>query len=385
LLKGKDIVVIGGVDWQSNPGSQHQIMLRLARHNRVLFVNPAVSILTPVKMAVKGIRLKMPPRKQIFDNVVVFTPMLLPFKDSKIGSRFSRALRVKQIKKAMEELDFKDVVLIAGIPEVLGQLGEKTSIYHCTDDYSAGADYLGTSKDWVLKREEEVLNKVDLVIVVSERLLEKQSRKHKRVFCVPNGCDAAHFEKASGEKGDLPSEISDIKAPIIGFMGYINDRIDFDLVFELATRRPNWSFAFIGAPTPTVDKSKLKRVESLKNVYMLGFRPKEVLSDYVRSFDVCLIPYIDDEFNRSCSPIKFYEYLATGKPTVSIPIPAIEDFKELVYLASGSSEFLDQIERALSESDEKLQAKRISVARENDWDARAQLYGDIILRFLENK
>ncbi|MBE0447288.1 MAG: glycosyltransferase [Actinobacteria bacterium] len=387
MLEGKDIVFVSGVDWRSNPSSQIQISLRLGKHNRVLFVNPAVSILTPIKAVIKGTGYYIPPHKQLSGNITILAPRLLPFKDSRFGNRFSRGLRIRQIKDAMRELNFKDPILIVGgaRPETLGHLGEKLSVYHCNDDYSAGTEYMGVPYDWLIKREREVLSKVDLVMVVSPRLLEKKSVEHGNVFCVPTGCDAAHFEKAADGKVNLPPEIASIKRPIIGFMGHINNRIDFDLIYDLATLRPNWSFIFIGGPQPTVDKVKLKRLESLDNIHMLGFKPKEVLPDYVRAFDVCLIPYADDEFNRSCSPIKLYEYLATGKPTVSIPIPALEEFKELIYLASGGEEFLDQIERALSESDKELQVVRMSVARQNDWNARAELYSDIIQRCLENK
>jgi len=387
LLKGRDIVFVAGTSWQSNPTSQIQIPLRLARHNRVLFVNPAVSPFTPLKKIVKGVRVEMPPRRQKFGDIMVLTPMLLPFKDSKLGNRFSRYLRIQQIRSAMRELDFKEPVLIVGgaRPETLGRLGEKLSVYHCNDDYSSGVEYMGTSRDWMLKRENETLSKVDLVIVTSQILLDKKNAAHNEVFFVPTGCDAAHFEKAASNSGNLPADIANIDRPLIGFMGFINNRIDFDLVYELSVARKDWSFVFIGSTMATVDKQKLERVRSRENVHMLGFKDKKVIPDYVMAFDVCLIPYVDNEFNRSSNPIKLYEYLATGKPIVSRRIPAVDSFKELVYLASDRDEFLQQIERALAESDGELQVERMKVARQNDWDVRARLYGDIILHFLEKK
>lgn len=387
MLKGRDIVFVSGTNWRMNPSSQIQIPSRLARHNRVLFVNPALSPLTPLRRLIKGDKVDMLPRIQSFGNVTVLTPMLLPFKDSWFGSRFSRSLRIRQIRSVMRELGFTDPILIVGgaRPDTLGCLGEKASVYHCNDDYSSGVEYMGLPRSWLMKREKETLDKVDLVIVVSQYLLNKKAAEHDRVFCVPTGCDAAHFGNAATRSEGIPSDMKKIARPVIGFMGYINNRINFDLVREISVARPDWSFVFIGATMSTVNKQKLDSIDSLENVHMLGFRDKETLPDYVRAFDVCLIPYVDNEFNRASNPIKLYEYLATGKPIVSSRIPAVGSFKELVYLASDRDEFLQQIERALAESDGELQVKRMKVARQNDWDVRARLYGDIILQFLEKK
>lgn len=370
-----------------NPSSQIQISLRLARHNRILFINPALSPLTPLRRFIKGEKVNISPRIQSFGNVTVLTPMLLPFKDSRFGSRFSRSLRIRQIRSAMRELGFVDPILIVGgaRPDTLGCLGEKASVYYCNDDYSSGVEYMGLPRDWLMKREKETLEKVNLVVVVSPHLLNKKATEHDRVFCIPNGCDADHFGRAAIKSESVPSDMEKIGRPVIGFMGYINNRIDFDLVRDLSIARPDWSFVFIGAAMSTVNKQKLDSIDSLANVHMLGFRDKETLPDYVRAFDVCLIPYADNEFNRASNPIKLYEYLATGKPIVSSRIPAVDSFKELVYLASDRDEFLQQIERALVESDGELQVERMKVARQNDWDVRARLCGDIILQFLEKK
>jgi hypothetical protein len=71
------------------------------------------------------------------------------------------------------------------------------------------------------------------------------------------------------------------------------------------------------------------------------------------------------------NPVKFYEYLSSGKPVVSIELPELLAYKEDCYLARDADEFLAQLECAYNErKDDKLIRRRLTLASENSWDAR---------------
>ena len=104
---------------------------------------------------------------------------------------------------------------------------------------------------------------------------------------------------------------------------------------------------------------------------MIGHQPLEILPQYLKAFDVCIIPYAsDDPFNISCSPLKLYEYMATGKPIVSISLPSVLEYSKVVFIGRNYNEFEKSIRLALEENGQ-LGKERIELAKGNSWNDRA--------------
>jgi len=122
------------------------------------------------------------------------------------------------------------------------------------------------------------------------------------------------------------------------------------------------------------------------NVRLPGAKLYQELPVYMRDFDVCLLPYTtDDPFNIHCSPLKLYEYLATGKPIVSTDLLAVRLFDGLVRIAQDAREFEQQVAEALQEQDETLRQQRMAAAQENSWERRAETVLEIIEALLEEE
>ena len=135
---------------------------------------------------------------------------------------------------------------------------------------------------------------------------------------------------------------------------------------QLFSLHPDWTFAFVGP-----DRGfGIERFTNCKNVYFFGLKPISELPKYLAGFDVCIIPYKVDAYTSGVMPIKFFEYLATGKPVVSTPIPEIARFSDLIDTASVAEEFASAIERRLSNDPEDQRQWRIDVAKSNSWETR---------------
>jgi glycosyltransferase involved in cell wall biosynthesis len=147
--------------------------------------------------------------------------------------------------------------------------------------------------------------------------------------------------------------------------------VDFGLIREMALRRPEWSWVCVGALQAATGE-----LAGLPNVHLTGQRPHAELADYVRGFDVCVVPYVNSRYTATVVPTKINEYLAVGKPVVSTALPPVREFNEehrgVLLTADPTPEsFLAAVERALRlPSDEETRRRRRRVAEQADWGAR---------------
>ena len=110
------------------------------------------------------------------------------------------------------------------------------------------------------------------------------------------------------------------------------------------------------------------------NVHFLGLLPHEELPSYAAQFDVCLNLFRRSRLSKDVSPLKFYEYLATGKPIVSTLQPEqVQEFEGPVYISRSASGFEEKCAEALAESDPSLREQRIEWGKESSWDGRVRV------------
>lgn len=305
--------------------------------------------------------------------------------------RINRHWLRRQLHTAIKREGLRSANLIALIYdpfqlEYLGLVKESISIYDIYDEYAAnpGRSFLRT-QDELAKREQSILKKVDAVLVVSEKIEWRIKGFHSRVSIVPNAADVEHFALAADPKLAIPSDAANIPHPIAGYLGNITSRIDFGLIRHLATLHPEWSVVLVGGvsePNLSIPKS----LSDLPNVHCLGKRPYKTLPGFLKAFDVCIIPYVaGDPFNIGCSPLKLYEYLATGKPIVSTDLPAVRLFDDIVRIARDAGDFERQIGAALKERDKGLVRRRLTAARENSWERRAEILLEAVEGVLREK
>ena len=99
--------------------------------------------------------------------------------------------------------------------------------------------------------------------------------------------------------------------------------------------------------------------------------------------NIGIIPYVCNNLTAAIHPLKVNEYLAMGLPVVMTPFASMGEADDVVYTARGPKSFIHCLELALLEDDEALQQKRIAIAREADWEKRAEQLLDIIIAYRE--
>ncbi len=367
-----DIVCISSVDWEPLWTRKQQIMSRLPQSNRILYVEPPISFLSPYKdpgvafkqdLARHGLR-------RLIDNIWLLTPpVVLPF-----GSRFAGVNIINQrkiaqsIKAAMRDLGFDRSILWTYLHtscDLMGLLDEVFLIYDCVDEHSA---YDGFNARLVKSMERKLLQRCDLVFCTARGLYESKQAYCKEIFLSPNAADIDHFRQADSAETPVAEELIALPHPILGFVGAIKEWIDLDLIGKAAQNFPDGSVVMVGPVGANIDVSSL---QGKTNVHFLGHRDRQVLPQYLKGFDVCLNPFRENELTSTVSPLKFYEYLASGRPIASVPMPEIMEFSELVEFGGGPEGFTAAISRALKDTPQKKEA-RLQKALDNSWESRAE-------------
>ena len=291
------------------------------------------------------------------EGLTIYAPLVAP-PTFNIFRWLNRKVFVPRIVRDLHRIAGPDPVVLAYPPtqttlDILRDLEPRLTVYDHVDDY---VRYPGVPKD-MAQTERELLRRVDLVSCTSTSLLVKV--KPVRPDAMLNG-PGVKFEAFHTLSTARPSaEIN-----TVCYFGYIG-RVEMDFSILKAVARAGFTLRLIG------DRGKAERdLFAMQGVDYRGEVPHEELPAAFEGVDAFIIPYRVDELSRNVSPSKTYECLATGKPVVATPLPAMVDLGEHVYLAEGPEEFMNILRNLPgTETEERVRA-RIEVARQNSWEAR---------------
>ena len=188
--------------------------------------------------------------------------------------------------------------------------------YDCTDDFSALPGGL-VPNSLVARIESRLLDAVDQAYVVSPALLEGRAAPDRRISVLPNGFDRRLFRRLEQDGFQIPETVRGTRHPIIGYAGAFTDRIDWELLSELARRRPEWTFLLVGGEPSAVSPG----LRSHSNVVFQSAVPYPQAMGAISCFDVATIPARIAQFSRGNSFLKLLDYFAHGKPVVAPPLP----------------------------------------------------------------
>jgi len=370
MIEGNDIICFSN-DWDGDPLSKKHIATRLARKNRILWVNsignrnPTISA-HDLRRALKKFSQCCRGLRRVGDNIWVLAPLVIPFHGSRTARQVNRRLLRLSIEQARRTLAFQQPITWTFVPssaDVAGSLGERLLVYHCVDEFS---QFTGTNRGAIREMERRLLSRADVVIVSSAKLYESKRAYNRNTFLVRHGVDVEHFRKACLDTTPEPEECRRLRRPIIGFFGLIADWVDLPTIRHIALARAQWSFVLIGKIQ--TDASALR---GLPNVHLLGRRDYESLPAYCKAFDIAILPFVVNELTAAANPLKLREYLAAGLPVVATPLPEVQELDGWVRAAQSPQEFLTQIENLLRER----RVSRLAVSKSMDsesWDQKVE-------------
>ena len=371
---GLEIVCVGTADWETElPINQHQLMGRLAAHNRVLFVE-SLGLRRPQlasrdlsriwRRLLRGLR-----GTRQAGSLHVLSPLVMPFHGSAAVRSINRRLLRFQVGRAVRRLGMRRPILWAYAPQaetLVDRLDPQFVVYHCVDDVAAQK---GVDAESFRAAEERIARRADLVLASAPALTERMSRLSDRVLYAPNVADTVLFATAL-EDGPVDAAVASLPGPRLVFQGaVVATKLDVGLLAEVARQRPGWSIVLVGprgAGDPGGDLSPLDRAP---NIHLVGSRETAALPSVLRSADAGLIPYAINDLTRSVFPMKVYEYLAAGLPVLTTPLPALEGTKG-VDVVSDAAELVAAFEREQPLDSRERRLQRSREAAGHSWEAR---------------
>ena len=145
-------------------------------------------------------------------------------------------------------------------------------------------------------------------------------------------------------------------------------RIDLELLETLAANQPDWNLVFLGSMHRG---REIERLARFKNVHFLGVRIYERAIQYIKYFDVAIIPHLDNELTRSMNPLKLYVYFSLQVPVVATQIENLNDFEEFVCIGRTPEEFVQGVQKCLdSEFDKSASARLEQLLATKSWSKR---------------
>ncbi len=366
------ILVHSHLRWDFVWQRPQQLLSRLAESCRVVFVEepvrvddarvPRLAITRPLPRVQRVVPVLPADIAERFDEALDWTRILL---QAQLSPRGELALDGERVVHWF--------YTPRPAPAMLGAFGEVAVVYDCMDELSsfrfAPAD--------LPERERMLLARADVVFTGGRRLYEAKSRLHDDVHFFGCGVDAAHFARARSADTPIPPELVGIEGPVLGYVGVIDERLDYELLRTLAEARGDWTIAMVG-PLAKVDPAELP---ALPNVRWLGQRPYAELPAYLKRFDVCLMPFALNEATEFINPTKTLEYLAAGKPVVSTPVPDVaRHFADVVRIADDADAFVAACADALARTDDARTARALERVATASWDAIVGQMRELIAR-----
>jgi hypothetical protein len=379
MIRGQDIVYVAN-DWHAeNKTSAHHVAEVLSRDNRILYVEAAGQRAPrasgrDLRKILRKLRGALQPPRRVEAGVWLFSPLILPFHRHAAVRRLNRWLLRGSLRRAIRRLGFDRPLLWIVLPHYYSLVDDLASVgvvYYCVDDYASQPDVDAES---IRRMEAHVLRRADVAFAVSGPLVDAKRRINANTYSSPHGVDVAHFRRALDE-GPVPHDIRDIQRPIAGFFGLIEEWIDLELIESAARALPAVSFVLIGRSA-----RPLGALTSLANVHVLGQRPYAQLPDYLRAFDVGLLPYRLNAQVLNSNPKKLREYLAGGRPVVSVRVPEVERYARFVHIADDAASFARAIGEAISADDAAARRARADAMREESWERKVAQVSERVVR-----
>jgi hypothetical protein len=397
MIHNSLIIIPFHTDWDCSSDYLKQTSLVLAKNRNVVIAYLAIRELSIIKLLVQFLRNRT--ITKIFQKrygVIFYSPILFfPFSRIRHIYLLNTFISVFLLKLyiSFHSLYRKKNILWIFHPSysILPQLfGSRfSSFYDCVDFHSSL--HINVEKN-IRQREKHLISHCDYMTVNSHILYDKNKHLRKDIQIVPQGFSLNVFRL----KKKINNEDLNIikKKKVVGYIGWLNFRIDFDLLLSLVKKLKDYNFLLIGSQqfedmgeSYLEVRGRIKNLLQRDNILWLENQPKENIPYLVNLFDVGMIPYaVQLTFNKFCYPMKLFEYFYMGKPVIATPIEELKRYPKFVKIGNAAEEWEKIIKKLLNKPwPKKYQQEQRKLAIANSWENKIKAISNVIEQSYEPK
>lgn len=351
----KQLLCLSYAPWRARANRTQQLLARLG-DARVLFIEPPPP---------KGV-----PRpeqgRRVREHITAYTlPVPLPGpREQSLFARRRLDRAADFLQKTMAKHRFQEPVLWCTAPvhaQFLDRLAYRGAVYDCHRYWDES----------FLELESDLTRHAEVVFAASFGLIRRLSPCSDNIALLPNGVNPVLFQQ---KQRSIPPALAGISGEkVLGRLGSVTGQVDLDPLLYLARHRPEWTFVLMGRVT----KPAAEQLRGQDNIVLTGpVNPLDVPDHLYR----CDLLFDLMRFDRpgDVVPIRVYEYLATGRPVVTVVDPSVQEtIPELILTAYDGPGFLRRCKSALGEAP-SLPRRRRELARQSSWTGRAAQVSNIL-------
>lgn len=353
-----DIVLFSSADFDFIRTRKQQVAVCLSHMgHRVLYIEPP-----------RAGKWCNPPQKhcllrKLSRNLHVFSPPVLPGMGRfHFINKINYQLILYHVKKIITKLEFKDHLLWIYPPRAsffYGKTGEKLRVFDCIQYWPESSE-----PEEIKNKVPEILRQSDIVFAPDHHIADYCRKFNDTAVLVPHGADSSFLKK----REETLCEVSSLSHPVIGISASLSSSwIDFSLISEIAEKKPDWSIVLAG---PLISGENIDFLLQKKNVCYLGCLKHPSLVRAISGFDICLIPYKDISALKGILPLKFFDYIASGKPVISTLPLEFPEYAEFVKVAKTADLIISEAETEIRKDSDFHKQRRIESARKSTWNQR---------------
>ena len=378
-MQSFDLVVASHLRWSFVWQRPQQLLSRLAKHHRILFVEEPV--FAPESLGSEGDAPLAATLEEVMHGITVLTPQLRAQDcgDTPLWLWPCRDEITRQVRAGMKQLEFRARALWLYTPTpdfMVEAVGADMLVYDVMDEL---ANFKFAPAE-LKENEKRLLGQSAVVFTGGASMYDGKKHLNPNTHLFASGVDGKHYASACDPVTTTPDWMENIPGPRAAYIGVIDERLDYELIAHIAAAHPDVQFLMCG-PVAKVDPAHLPQAP---NLHYPGQQQYADLPRILKGADICLMPFAMNEATRFISPTKTLEYMATHRPIISTPVADVVRFySDIVYLADDHEGFAAQISAALQEAPAdraRKHQREEKILAEQAWDAIADNMETLMLR-----
>lgn len=361
--------------------SKHHIVSRLLKEgHRVIYIETPINFLAilkhPKEFINHQISLLLKGPIEVERNLWVMTGLVpFPYHPALFGifdklriNSINQNFFFGRLQKVIFNMGFKEITLINYYPllfPIIDKIGFKKIVFHIVDEWQGMS---GIPKSMATLTQDLVKRADVATIVTSQNLFDRYKKDAREIHLLRHGTDWDLFSPVAMGKKEAYPYLASLPGKKIGYYGALH-KLNFSLIIEVATLRPDWSFVFLG-PIKGPQGLRMRR-KFPSNVYFLEAIPREFLPNFLAGIDVFWMPFLVNELTKYMSPIKLYEVLSAGLPVVSSDLEECRAVAtECTYFADSPEDHITYLTHSMCSSNSGGRKSRSMAMRNTDWNGR---------------